>query len=87
METDKYVEVADGHFFTAKNIGETQIKMRGNNGKPFIAMFYTILFATDLCGWLISIIMLINLVHTFLFNKGFCKVFFGDNKHNAVMLP
>ena len=36
VETDKYIEVADGHFATAKKAGEVQIKMHDNNGKPLI---------------------------------------------------
>ena len=39
-ETNKYIEVSDGHLVTEKQTGEPQIKMCGNNGKPFIAMFY-----------------------------------------------
>ena len=49
METDKYIEVADGNFFTAKQTGQVQIKIRDNNGKPFIATLYNVLFAPDLC--------------------------------------
>ena len=63
-ETDKYIEVADGHFFTAKKTGEVQIKMCDDNGKPFIATLYNILLAPDLCYRLFSIITLMNLVHT-----------------------
>ena len=36
METDKYIEVADGHFIAAKKTREVQIKIRDENGKPFI---------------------------------------------------
>ena len=71
VETDKYIEVTDGHFVTAKQTRKVQIKMCDYNGKPFIAKLYNILFAPDLCDWLFSIIKLMNLVHTFLFNKGF----------------
>ena len=35
VETDKYIEVADGHFVTAKQTREVQIKIRDSNGKPF----------------------------------------------------
>ena len=34
VEMDKYIEVADGNFVTAKKNGEDQIKMRDNNGNP-----------------------------------------------------
>ena len=37
VETDKYIEVVDGHFFTAKKKGQVQIKIWENYGKPFIA--------------------------------------------------
>ena len=60
--------------------------MRDDNGKPFIATFYNVLFAPDLWDWLFSIITLMNLVHTFLYHKGFCKFFYSDNEQNAVTL-
>ena len=63
VETDKYIEVADGSFVTAKKTGEVQIKIRDNNGKPFIAMLYNVLLAPDLCDQLFSIIVLLNLGH------------------------
>ena len=37
VETDEYVEVADGTFFKAKQTGEFQIKMCDNIYTPFIA--------------------------------------------------
>ena len=49
METDKYIEVAYGYFVTSKQTGEVQIKMRDDNGKPFIATLYNVLLALDLC--------------------------------------
>ena len=49
VETDKYIEVADGNLVTAKQTGEDQIKISDNNGKPFIATLYNILFTPDLC--------------------------------------
>ena len=48
VETDKYNEVTDGIFFTAKQTGKIQIKMRGNNGKTFISTLYNVLLAPDL---------------------------------------
>ena len=61
--------------------------MHNDNGKPFIAILYNVLFDPGLCDKLFSIIALMNLVHTYLFNKGFCTVFFSDNEHNAFILP
>ena len=49
METHKYIEVAYGHFVTAKQIGKVQIKIHDNNGKPFIDMLYTVLLEPKLC--------------------------------------
>ena len=64
METDKYIEVADGNFITVKETGQVQITMCGDNGKPFVDSLYNILFAPDLYNRLFSIIVLINTVHT-----------------------
>ena len=50
METGKYIEVVDGNFVTEKQTGEVQIKMRDDNGKPFIAVVYNVLFDIDLCN-------------------------------------
>ena len=47
LETDKYIEFSDGHFVTAKQRGEVQIKMGYDNGKLFIARLYNILLAPD----------------------------------------
>ena len=79
VEKDKYIEVAYGYFITAKQTGEAQIKKRDDNGKPFIATSYNVLFAPDLCDQLSSIITLTNLGHTRLFHKGPCMVFFISN--------
>ena len=87
LEMDKYIEVVDGHFITAKQTGEVQIKMHDNNGKPFIATLYNLLFAPDLCDRLFSIIMLMNLGHTCLSLKWFCTFFFNDNEQNVSTLP
>ena len=51
-----------------------------------IATLYNVLLAPDLCDQLFSIIMLINLIHTWFFYKGFCTVLFSDNEQNAVTL-
>ena len=49
VEKYNYIEVADGHFFAAKQTGEFQIKMRGDNINTFIATLYNVLFAPDWC--------------------------------------
>ena len=64
METDKYIEVSYGHFVTAKQMGEVQIKMCDDNGKSFISTLYNVILAPDLCDQLFSIIKSINFVHT-----------------------
>ena len=57
MEKDKYIKIVDGHFVAAGKTWEVQIKMRDNNGKPFIAKLYNMLLAPDLWDWLFSIAM------------------------------
>ena len=86
-DTDKYIEVADGHHVTAKQKGQVGIKMCNNNGKTFIATLYNVLLAPDLCERLFSIITLMNAGHTFLFHKDFCTMYFGADNRNAVTLP
>ena len=86
-DTDKYIEVADGHHVTAKQKGQVRIQMCNNNGKTFIATLYNVLLAPDLCNRLFSIITLMNAGHNCLFQKGFCTVYFGADKKNAVTLP
>ena len=49
VEMYKYIEVAYGNFFTEKQTGETQIKMRGDNIKRFIDMLYNVLFVSEFC--------------------------------------
>ena len=39
-DTDKYIEVADGHHVTAKQKGQVQIQTCDDNGKSFIATLY-----------------------------------------------
>ena len=53
----------------------------------FIATLHNVLLAPDLCNRLFSIITLINLGHTCLFNKGFCTVYLGAKEKNTVKLP
>ena len=61
--------------------------MCDDNGKKFAATLYNVLLAPDLCDRLFSIVTLINAVHTCLFHKGFCMVYFGAKYDNAVTLP
>ena len=75
-DTDKYIEVTDGHHITAKQKIPVQIKMCN----PFIATLHYVLLAPDLCDILFSIITLINLGHTCLFHKRFYMVIFGDKE-------
>ena len=70
-DTDKYIEIADGHHVTAKQKGQVKIKMCDNNGDPFITTLHNVLLAPDLCGRLFSIISLMKLGHTCLFHEGF----------------
>ena len=64
-----------------------EYKICYDNGKTFIAILYNVLLAPDLSDRLFSIITLMNAVHTCLFQKGFCTVYFGADKKNAVTLP
>ena len=47
-DTDKYIEVGDGHHVTAKQKGQVPIKMWTDNGKTFIATLHNVLLAPDL---------------------------------------
>ena len=77
-DMDKYIEVADGHHVTENQKEKVQIKICDNNGDTFIVTFHNALLSPDLCNGLFSIIMLMNLGHTCLFQKGFCTVYFGE---------
>ena len=68
VETDKYIKVADGYFYTEKQTGNFQIEMHDANGKHFIDMLYNVLLVPDLCYWLFSIITLKNSVLTCIFH-------------------
>ena len=41
-DTDKHIEVADGHHVMEKQKGQVQIKMCENNGDPFISTLHQI---------------------------------------------
>ena len=85
--TDKYIKVADGYHVTAKQKGQVQIRMCDDNGNSFITTLQNVLSAPDLCDRLFSIITLMNSVHTWLFHKGFCIVYFGAKENIAVTFP
>ena len=63
-DTDKFIEVADGHHVTAKQKGSVCIQMFDDNGKNFVATLYNVLLAPDLCDRLFSITTLMNAGHT-----------------------
>ena len=86
-DTDKFIEVADGHHFMAKQKVSVRIQMCDNNGRKFVATLYNVLLVPDLCDRLFSIITLINAGHMCLFHKGFYTVYFGAKEDNAVTLP
>ena len=70
-DTDKFIEVADGHHVTAKQKGSVRIQICDDKGKKFIATLYNVLLAPDLCDRLFSIITLMNVGYTCIFHKGF----------------
>ena len=85
--TDKHIEVADRHHVTAKQIGQVRIKTCDNNKDSFIATLHNVLLAPDLCDRLFSIVTLMNLGHTCLFQKGFCTAYFVAKEKDSVTLP
>ena len=86
-DTDKHIEVTDGHHVTEKQKGQVRIKMCNNHGDPFISTLHRVLLETCLCDRLFSIIKLMNSGHNCLFHKGFCNVYLGPKEKNAVTLP
>ena len=56
-DSDKFIEVADGHHVTAKQKGSVRIQMFDDNRETFVAILYNVLLAQDLCDRLFSIIM------------------------------
>ena len=83
-DTEKFIEVADGHHVTAKQNNSLRIQTCDNNGKKFIATLYNVLLAPDLYDRLFSIITLTNAGHTCLFHKYFFTVYLGAKENNAV---
>ena len=86
-DTDKHIEVADGHHITAKQKGQVQIKICDDHGDPFVAMLHNVLLAPKLCNKIFSIIILMNSGHTCLLHKGFCTFCFRAKEKNEVTLP
>ena len=86
-DTDKFIEVAEGHHVTAKQKGSVRIQLFDDSGETFIATLYNVLLAPDLCDRLFSIITLMNSGHKCLFHKGFCTIYFSEKEDNAVTLP
>ena len=70
---NKHIRFADGHHVTEKQKVQVQIKICDDNGDTFIATLHNIILAPDLCDRLFSIIKLMNLVHAYLFHKGFVQ--------------
>ena len=48
-DTDKHIEVAEGHHITAKQKVQVRIKMCNDHGDPFIAILHYVLVAPELC--------------------------------------
>ena len=72
--TDKYIEVMGVHHITAMQKRQFQIIICDDNGDTFTASYHDVLSTEDLWAGLFSSIMLINLGHICLFQKGFCTV-------------
>ena len=85
-DTDKFIEVADGHHVTAKQKGSVRIQIFDDNRKKFVSALYNVLLAPDLCDRLFSMVTLMNAVHMCLFHKGFCTVYFGTKEDIAVTI-
>ena len=77
-DTDKYIEVVEGHHFKAKKKWKFQIRMCDDNGDTFIATLTNVILAPYLCNMVFSIITLMNLGHSCLLQKGFCTVYVGN---------
>ena len=48
VETYTYIGVSYGRFVASRKTVGVQIKMRGNDVKPFISTLYNVLFSSDL---------------------------------------
>ena len=67
-DTDKHIEVTNGHSITIKQKGRVQIKMWDNSRGPFIPTLQKVLLAPYLCDLLFPIITLMKFGHTCLFH-------------------
>ena len=85
-DTDKHIEIADGHHGTMKQEEQVQIKMCDNNRDHFVATLHNVILAPDLCYRLFTTIMLMNSGYTCLLHKGFFTVYFEEKETNAVTL-
>ena len=47
-DTDKFIEVADGHHVTEKQKGSVRIQMCDDNGSKVVSTLYNVLLAPDL---------------------------------------
>ena len=86
-DTDKHIEVANGHHVTVGGKVKVRIQVCDDNRKTFIATLYNVLLASDLCDRLFFIVTLMNSGHTCIFHKVFCTVYFGAKDKNAVTSP
>ena len=76
-DTNKNIEVTDGHHVTAKQKGHVQMKVCNGHVYPLIATLHNVILAPYLCNRFFSIIKSMNSGHSFLSQKGFCTVHFG----------
>ena len=68
-DTDKYIEVADGHHIIVKQRGQVRIQMCDDNRNTFITTLHNVLLAPHLCDRLLQIITLTNSGHNCLFSE------------------
>ena len=59
-DTDKFIDVADGHHVMANHKGSVHIQMCNHNGNTFVAPLYNVILAPYLCDRLFSINKLMN---------------------------
>ena len=67
----------------AKKKGQGQIRICDNNRDSFIGTLHNVLLALDICDKLFSNIMLINLSHNCLSDKGFCTCTLATRRKKA----
>ena len=79
-DTDRHIGVSDGNHITDKQKGNVPIIMCDDKVDTFIAPLHKILIAQIKCDGLFSIIKFRNSVHTCLFHKGLCMVYFGKRR-------